>query len=224
LKPKGLGGILLLVWTLRAVQGAEPNVLLDRCIAAQTNLHTWSADLTQTRTLQVMEQPLVATGRVWMVLPDRFRWELGRPPQSIAVRQPNELSLIYPRLKRVEKFAIDPNQAGPWKEIMSMLDATFPRSREELASHFNVQLLTQTNDLIHLVLQPKSSFARKLMTEIQIDFSTTNFCPISTELKFSDGSSMRNDFFHSVVNAPLPEGIFDLKLEPGFTVVYPLRQ
>jgi hypothetical protein len=51
-----------------------------------------------------------------------------------------------------------------------------------------------------------------------------DFSPVSTELRFSDGSAMRNDFTHAVVNLPLDEGLFDVKLEPGFTVVEPLRQ
>jgi hypothetical protein len=35
---------------------------------------------------------------------------------------------------------------------------------------------------------------------------------------------MRNDFTHSVLNAPLSEDCFNPKLEAGFTTVEPLRQ
>jgi outer membrane lipoprotein-sorting protein len=62
------------------------------------------------------------------------------------------------------------------------------------------------------------------MAEVQVSFSTDSFSPVSTELRFSDGSSMRNDFTHAAINQPLREGLFDLKLEPDYIVVEPLRQ
>jgi len=221
---RALWAVPLVCLAVSAGKAADLNLMLDRCIAGQTNVRTWSADLTQTRSLQVLAQPLVSTGKVWMAMPDRFRWELGRPAQTIALRQPEQLVIIYPRLKRAEKFSLSESQSGPWKEVLALLDASFPRSRAELESHFTVRSLSETNSIIHLALQPKSGFARKLMSEIQIDFSTNDYCPVSTELRFSDGSRMRNDFMNAVINVPLPDGIFDLKLDPSFMVVEPLRQ
>ena len=199
-------------------------VLLDQWIAAQTNLHTWTADCTQTRSLKVLSQPLVSTGKVWVAMPDRFRWELGQPAQTIALRQPDQLLLIYPRLKRAEKYPLQGQQQGPWRDALALLDASFPRSRADLDSHFLVRSVTTTNSIVCVALQPKSASARKFMSEIQVSFRPGDFSLVSTELRFSDGSSMRNDFTHSVLNAPLSEDCFDAKLDPGFTIVEPLRQ
>lgn len=46
----------------------------------------------------------------------------------------------------------------------------------------------------------------------------------ATELRFSDGSSLRNDFSNGVINQPLAPELFEGKLAPDFTVVEPLRQ
>jgi len=43
-------------------------------------------------------------------------------------------------------------------------------------------------------------------------------------MKFADGSSMRNDFTNVVLNPVLGDDIFDAKLDPGITVVEPLRR
>jgi outer membrane lipoprotein-sorting protein len=43
-------------------------------------------------------------------------------------------------------------------------------------------------------------------------------------MSFSDGSIMRNDFSNVRSDQPLPEGIFEAKVEEGYTVVEPLRQ
>jgi outer membrane lipoprotein-sorting protein len=224
---RSLGGplVALLFWVAALVSdAADLSGLLDRWITVQTNLLTWSADLTQTRSLKVLSQPLVSTGKVWMVIPDRFRWELGQPAQTIALRQPNQLFIIYPRLKRAEKYPLNDQQPGPWRDALALLDATFPRNRADLESRFRVLSVAQTNSIVYLALQPKSALARKFMAEIQVSFHTNDFSPAATELRFSDGSSLRNEFTNVVFNAPLGVELFEAKLTPDFTVVEPLRR
>jgi outer membrane lipoprotein-sorting protein len=62
------------------------------------------------------------------------------------------------------------------------------------------------------------------MAEIGITVRTNDFSLAATEMKFADGSRMRNDFTNVVLNPVLGEGLFDAKLEAGVTVVEPLRQ
>ncbi len=221
-------GVLSLVSALHLSAGAVPAdpgaVLLDQWLVAQTNLHTWVADCTQTRSLKVLSQPLIASGKVWVSVPDRFRWELGQPAQTVALRQPDQLLIIYPRLKRVEKYPLHSAQPGPWKDALALLDASFPRSRSDLESHFRVLSVAETNSMIEVRLQPRSASARKFMAEIQVTVNTHDFSPRATELRFSDGSSMRNDFTNVVLNAPVAPELFDPKLDPSFSVVEPLRQ
>jgi outer membrane lipoprotein-sorting protein len=214
-----LFGLLALV-----ARAADPSAMLDRWCTAQTNIQTWSADVTQTRSLKVLAQPLVATGKVWVMVPHRFRLEIGQPALTIALRQPDQLLLIYPRLKRAEKYPLHDAQPGPWKDALALLEASFPRSRAELETRFRVLSMRQTDSLVDLTLQPKSAAARKFLTEIQVSFRTNDFSPSATELRFSDGSSMRSDFTHPVINGPLDQRLFEPKLDPDFAVVEPLRQ
>jgi len=212
---------LLLLAALTA--SAQTDELLDHWIAAQTNLHTWSADLIQTRTIKTLSQPLVSAGRVWVAVPDRFRWELGQPAQTIALRQPEQLLIIYPRLKRVEKYPLKNAQPGPWRDALALLEASFPRSRTNLEAQFRVLSLTQTNSVACLSLQPRSPSARKFVTGLQIRFRTDDCSPVSTELTFSDGSSLGNEFTNAVLNPRLPDGCFDANLAPDFSIVEPLQ-
>jgi outer membrane lipoprotein-sorting protein len=108
--------------------------------------------------------------------------------------------------------------------VLALLDASFPRSRADLEAHFRVLAVTQTNANWQVALQPKSALARSMMAEIDISIRTNDFTLAATEMKFADGSRMRNDFTDIVTNSVLPEGCFDLKLEPDYTVVEPLRQ
>lgn len=202
----------------------EESALLDAWCAAQTRIHTWTADAVQTRELATINQPLVSTGRVWVAAPDRFRWELGQPAQTVAVRRGGELILAYPRLKRAEKYSLDGGQSGPMRDALSLIEAAFPRSRAELESHFKVLSLVQTNGTARLSLEPKSGFAKQFMAEVQISFSAADFTPLSTELKFSDGSRMRNEFSRGVVNPPIDERVFDVEIGPDYKVTEPLKR
>lgn len=197
--------------------------LLDKWIAAQAGLHTWTADIVQTRNFKTLAQPLVSNGKVWIAMPDRFRWELGQPPQTIALRQPAELTIVYPRLKRVEIYSLDAGQTGPWRDALALLEASFPRSRTNMEAQFQILSITQTNGVANLSLQPRSSAARKFIARLEISFRTDDFSPVGTALTFSDGSSLSNVFNHPVVNPPLDPQLFEVKMEPDFTVVEPLK-
>jgi outer membrane lipoprotein carrier protein len=216
--------LLLFLATAPLLPAADSEAQFDRWVSAQTNIQTWCADATQTRSLKVLSQPLVATGKVWVAVPDRFRWELGQPAQTIALRLPDQLLLIYPRLKRAEKYPLNDQQPGPWKEALALLEASFPRSRAELESRFRVLSVVETNALAQITLQPKSAAARKFMTGIQLSLHTNDFSLAATEMTFSDGSSMRNDFTNAVLNQPLDPKLFEFRLPPDMTVVEPLRQ
>lgn len=215
--------VLFLVAALSA-RSAEPSPILDTWFSAQTNLHSFTADVIQTRTLKVFSQPLVSTGRVWVIVPNRFRWEIGQPAQTIALRQPDALFLIYPRLKRAEKYALNDNRPGPWRDALALLEASFPRNRADFESHFRLLSVVQTNANWELMLQPRNAMARRMMAEIGITVRTNDFSLAATEMKFADGSRMRNDFTNVVLNPTLGEEIFDAKLEADVTVVEPMRQ
>lgn len=202
---------------------AEQSALLSSWLSAQTNLQTWSADVTQTRSLKTLTQPLIAHGHVWFAAPNRFRWELTSPAPTLAVRQPDQMLVIYPRLKRAERYPLNGEQAGPWKDALSLLEAGFPRNQAELESRFNVVSQVVSNATLDIVLEPKSPSARRLMPQIRIVIATNDFTPRATELVFADGSRMRNDFGNTKVNPQLENDLFTPKLDNDFKIVEPAK-
>jgi outer membrane lipoprotein-sorting protein len=205
------------------VSDAQTSPLLTSWLSAQTNFHTWSADFVQTRTLKSLTQPLTARGRVWFAEPNLFRWELGDPPQTIAVREPEEMLVISPRLKHVERYSLNGTQAGPWRDALALLEAGFPRNQADLESHFRILSQTVSNEICEVALQPKSSMARRMMPQIKIAFGTNDFSLRATELQFADGSTMRNDFTNAVLNPTLDRSLFAPKIESDFKVVEPMK-
>jgi len=220
---------LVLVWNLAlgiwnfSARAADTNSLISTWVSAQANIHTFSADVVQTRTFKSLAQPLTAYGHVWFEAPNRFRWELTNPVPSIAVRGPDEMLVIYPKIKRAERYALAGDQAGQWRDVMKLLDAGFPRSEADVQSQYNILAQHVNGDICELTLQPKSATARKLMPQIKIGFSTKNSTLASTELKMADGSTMRNDFKNTEINPKIDESLFAPKLANDYIIVEPFK-
>jgi outer membrane lipoprotein-sorting protein len=211
------------VLPLRA-SAAELNPAVASWLVAQTNIQSWSADFVQTRSFKSLTQPLTANGHVWFEAPNKFRWELGHPPQTIAVREPEVMLVIYPRLKRVERFPLTGQHTGPWRDALALLEAGFPRSAEQLEAQYNILAQKLQGDTGELVLQPKSAAVRRMMPKITIDFSTTDHSLRATELEFADGSTMRNDFKNPVLNPQLQPQLFAPLIPSDYKVVEPLKK
>lgn len=203
--------------------GAELKPEVKSWLAAQQNIQSWSADFVQTRALKTLSQPLAEPGHVWFEAPGKFRWELGHPAKTIAVRAAEELLVIYPRLKRVEKFPLTGNQTGPWRDALALLEAGFPRSESALQAQYNVISQSVQDDTGEIVLQPKSAAARRMIPQLKIVFDTKSFALRSTELQFADGSTMRNDFKNPVLNTKIEPDLFSPQLPSDYKVVEPLK-
>lgn len=231
---RGLGGSLSwprrhpAIWGLivgcvlaHVSRAANSNVLLNAWFHAQTNLQSWSARFTQTRSLRTLAQPLAVQGRVWVVFPDRFRWELGEPAQTIALRRGEDMWVIYPRLKRAERYPLTGAQPGPWRDALALFEAGFPRGRAELESRFRILTVTVSNEVCRLALQPKSVSARRLMPQVRVSFDTRGCSLLATEVTFADGSQLRNEYAGAAANAPVSDTLFQPRLDPDFTLVEP---
>jgi len=218
--------IFVRVWILGfsvSAATAFDNTALDKFLSAQTNLQTWSADLTQIRRLKTLTQPLTSTGQVWFAAPSKFRWEIGSPAQTIAVRGADEMLVIYPRLKRVEKYPLRGEAMGQWKDTLALLEAGFPRSRADIDQRFKILSVIPSNDVVNAVLQPKSASARRMMPHITISFSAHDSQLRATELQFGDGATMRNEFRHAQINPKLEDKLFTPALDTDFKIVEPLK-
>lgn len=217
-------GALALVICLLAVpssRAADTNAVLDAWLNAQTNFTTWSADFVQTRSLKALSQPLVTTGQVWFAKPNSFRWELGKPAQTLAVRDADRLEVIYPKLKRVERYSLAEGKSGQLGEALGLLDAGFPKSRADFDARFRLLSLQVTNSAWLLDLQPVNPTARRMMPAIRVTLATNNFVLLGNELVFPDGSRMRNDFSETKLNETFAPDLFRPAVGADFKVVEP---
>jgi len=204
-----------------SVYARADEALLDRWFAAQEEIRSWSASFTQTRTLKALKEPLTTEGKVWFSEPNRFRWELGNPVQTIAVREPDTLIILYPRLKRAERLPLNGRAAGPWRDALTLLEAGFPRSRQEMNEQFQLEGVEENGDEVQVDLKPRSPQARKMIASVLLVFGRTGLELRATELRFVDGSRMRNDFSGAVKNPAIDDSRFVADIPEDFKVTQP---
>lgn len=205
-------------------QAAESQQLLADWLSAQSKVKTWTADFKQTRTFKALTEALESHGKVWFAAPDHFRWELGAPAQTIVVRQPNQLTILYPKLKRAEQFALNQKQARPWSDVLALLEAGFPRNQADLEARFRIVSTETDSQSVSVTLQPRSVAARKMITLIRIEFDPRSFSLLQTDLQFSDGSKMSNEFRNAKLNPELEPDLFAPKIHSDYQVVNPLEK
>ncbi len=205
--------------SLRAAEVDE--ALLDRWLNAQTNLVSWSAEFTQIRRFPTLTQPLKTQGRVSFKAPSSFRWQLGEPARTIAVRGPEEALIYYPKLKRAERYALGAEATGPWKDAMALLDAGFPRSRAQLEERFEVVAIAASGGTCRLQLRPRGVRARRLLPRMSLEFDVKTLGLSASEFEFPDGSSMRNEYRNLKADPAMADEVFRLSLPAEVTVKEP---
>jgi outer membrane lipoprotein-sorting protein len=205
-------------------RAADTNALLADWFTAQAKIHSLSADFTQTRTLKTLVRPLTAQGHLWFEPPNQFRWELGRPAQTIALRHGDDMYVIYPRLKRAEHYPLGASAPREWRDAMALLDAGFPRTREEFDAQFLLLSVTQNETNWILTLQPRQAGARQFMPQLKVYLSNKELLLSGTELNFVDGSRMKNEFSNVAVNEPVDEKIFQWQPTADFKVTEPFAK
>jgi outer membrane lipoprotein-sorting protein len=206
-----------------AVVGADRIGGVEGWLTRQATVRTWSAELRQTRRLKSLAEPLATPGRVWFKAPNLFRWELGDPVRTIAIREPDRLVLLYPRLKRAEIYPLTGEERGPWRSSLALLEVGFPRDRGQLESQFVVVSESAREGTVELALEPKEAGARRWITRVEVTFDAAQLGLLATELHFTDGSTLRNEFTDTVINPPLEDDRLRADIPADFTVVLPTQ-
>jgi outer membrane lipoprotein-sorting protein len=192
-------------------------------LVQQAEVKTWSADVVQIRKLKSLVRPLKSKGQVWFEQPNRFRWQLGTPPRTIALRKEDELLIIYPRFKQVERYSTGEDVDPAWKQVLALLEVGFPSSEEAFFAQYELRSTQRTKKAWKFELRPAAEAARRLLDRVWVEVSRRDFSLMATELVFPDGSTMRNEFFHRRLNPDLEEGLFDFAIDEGYQVVSPLE-
>lgn len=192
---------------LGAPSGQAEQALAD-WLARQTQLRSFVANVEQQRALVTLARPLLAQGQVWVQPPDRMRWELGQPPQTIAIRAGQTLTVSYPLLGEVESFPLAGADNPAAQQALTLLQAGFPTSTAEFGQSYALVDASLDQGRWLFELQPQEPGSRRLLKAVALQVDAQNLQLLGTIFRFPDGSEMRNRFSAIVENQALQADLF----------------
>ena len=122
------------------------------------------ANFREERRLALMNKPVIETGTISFLPPDKFRRQVDGG--SLTVCDGDTLWLFYPQFGEAEKYTLSSNR--PLRESVAAMTSGF--GLQNLSKNYNVQAW-KTPDGYRAKLTPKTSSLRKAVAEIQVDIS-----------------------------------------------------
>jgi outer membrane lipoprotein-sorting protein len=145
----------------------EVEALLSR-LSESRGGSAMQANFREERRLALMAKPVIESGVVSFLPPDKFRRQVQGG--SLTVCDGDTLWLFYPQFGEVEKYALSSNR--PLRESLSAMTSGF--GLQNLSQSYKVQAW-RTADGYRIKLNPKTSSLRKAVAEIQVDISEELF-------------------------------------------------
>lgn len=199
---------LLFLSTARA-----DNTQLEAWLNRQKSITTLDAQFTQERRLPALKEPVVTSGRLCFSKPDKVRWQLGDPAETLAVSDGTTLVLMDTAAKTARKTGVDSPQAARF----SLLTGKAFESAESFYQAFEV-IETRVNSGIHqYTLKAKDRRVRSQVPWIFLDIDPEKNELRALEMELQDKSRLRTVFKAPQFNTKLPDSLFQPDLS-GYQV------
>ncbi|MCF6311525.1 MAG: outer membrane lipoprotein carrier protein LolA [Verrucomicrobiales bacterium] len=187
----------MMLITLSSASEPSPELDLapvDKWMAHMKDAKTVEATFVQQRFFRTLRKPLSTPGHLWLEYPDNFRWELGDPVTTIAIRQQDIMTLMEPKKKKAQRFSLAVKDGEEVPDAMHSTSKTFPRSMEELLKHFEILDLQQQEDVYELTLKPIDKSLKKTMRRVLFFIDVKKFFLHGFEIQFKGKSRLRTTF------------------------------
>lgn len=180
--------------------------VVGRWLQTNSGVRTLKVTFSQSRKLRSLNLPIQQKGILWLDYErDRFRWETGSPPQTIVVRNGNDLLILRTRAKKVERRTY-----GTGSSVtpgMSALATGFPRSASEFRRKYRVLEIQSQGGKYRVITQPLGSGGRGV-SRFTFLIDARTFRLEGFEISLTDGSSISTSFSRVEPNVRLSPALF----------------
>jgi outer membrane lipoprotein-sorting protein len=208
------------------VPGAQAAVL-DRMDRAAAQFHGMTAEIKHTSHTEVINENSVATGRVKM-----RKVRAGSVEGLIDFATPDPKTYLF--VKRTAKIytpasrtveVIDLGKHG--EQLDQFLMIGFGTSRADLERGYTVKLQGQEKmdgrDTEHLVLTPRSKEAAQYVLTVDLWVASDSAYPVREKVLQPSRDWVQVDYSNVVINPPLKDADFTLKLPKDVQTIYPQK-
>ncbi len=190
-----------LVMSATAVADHAP---LDAWLKHQATISTLEAEFTQERTLPALKNPTTAPGRLSFAKPDKVRWQLGEPFETLAVSDGGMLTLIDAAAKTARRTTVDSPQAVRF----SLLSGKAFQSPADFNLAFDIVESRVVSGIHQYTLKAKDRRTRSAVPWIFLDIDPRKNELRALEFELQDKSRLRTVFHNPRFNLKLDDALF----------------
>jgi outer membrane lipoprotein-sorting protein len=162
---------------------------------------SFSSEFVQEKHLALFSQPVLFTGKLVIVRPDRLRWEFTSPIPSVLLFNGDQGTRCNDR-QQPEHFQLssDPIMKTVAEQLWLWLGGDY----NHLNSLYNLEKKGEST----LVIRPRDSQTSEYITAVSISFNSPSLQPRQVEISEPGGDLTRILFGTTVINGELPESLF----------------
>jgi outer membrane lipoprotein-sorting protein len=180
------------------------NAPLEAWLKRQTSISTLDAGFTQERKLPALKNPTTTRGRLCFSKPDKVRWQLGDPFETLAVSDGKTLTLIEAASKTARQTAVDSPQAARF----SLLSGKAFQTPEQFYQSFEIVGSRVAEGIFQYTLKAKERRLRAQIPWIFLDIDPAKNELRALELELQDKSRLRTVFHNPRFNVKLDDSLF----------------
>ncbi len=181
------------------------NAVLETWLKRQASITSLDATFTQERKLPALKNPTTTEGRLCFVKPDKVRWQLGDPFETLAVSDGTTLTLIESGPKTARRTGVNSPQAARF----SLLSGKAFDSPEKFYQAFEIVESRVTSGIHQYTLKAKDRRVRSQIPWIFLDIDPEKNELRALELELQDKSRLRTVFHHPRFNIKLDDALFN---------------
>lgn len=185
---------------------------------AQRGFTNFVANVVQTKTLKVFQQPIVSEAKLWFTKPNRFRWEIVKPAPGTTLCDGKWLWMYYPEFQQAERYPVgDPRLGnGP----MKAMTASMGDNPAALTNSCEVAVF-ENERAYRLEAVPREPRERQFLAKLVLEFERRSCVLLRTGMESQNGDRTENQFRSTQINQPLDPSLFRFDPPEGVNVVSP---
>jgi len=182
-------------------QGIEDE-FLKKFNEANQKMTSIQSDFTQKHVMQIMEEPIISTGKFYYRKPDLMKWDQLTPSPYYFIVTGDKV-IKFDGKKRKELSVNNPQVSYFKNFIMSTVDGSIFQSKQ-----FET-LYTTKGDNYHVLLTPKDKNTRKRIEKIILTFDNSTMALTELVIKETGGDKMIITFTNQQFNIIEDNSIFE---------------
>ena len=175
---------------------------------AQENTKTLIAAFQETKTLQLLTDPVESSGYFYFSKPHRVKWEYREPETKVYLLTEDSYTAYYPEQKRAEKVNVQNYSAKLFRAF------GIGQTTSELKKYYDINLADTSGKgkTFLLILLPKKRRVQKRIETLKIWVDDQSFLPVQMEYLEPDGDSTLLGFERILINQEIQASRYQIKI------------